>query len=964
MLHKLKAQGISNYLFCIVIGSFYIYSLALTIFSATIVRVSTFSLFTTGLISVLIFLVVFYNRITILVSSAALILFGLYVIHLIRADAFYPHFHPLIDHFNQLFFVVTGEVPYDPALARTIVWAVCLMLGAVVALLMLHKSNFIVFAAIGIAVFMLTWGPGFSRDPMSFLIFFFVFCALLIRKMNNSASATLMVAPICIIAIAITHINIPQTSDLFVRRHINQYLTRAGEAISDRIFELFNPTYFSFQSTGFSGAGGRLGGPVTLNSRAVMDVISPGGIYLSGAISNTYTGYRWIPTLQEGDIYTHGLTPGQFEMLETVAALIRGATMAHYSTNLSHAELMQLVGDIMGLNATYFGSVGVTAGNYHLHSYLPTATVTIDMGRQRTGTVFRPSNAWNLTFNPSGTDYLPQISVLPTGDIQAPRLMSRNTTYAMHFLNVNTHFGFVEEVLRQSSGGVYAARTPQTDWRNQIVTFDGRVAGTPFLSDARIFSFGGFWGLHDVGIGHGYWGEFTSAPLDSLLAYSVLQDTRIPDVFLDALNTGYFGIDQMLALFNAFGNYIYMMPQRGVLGQIGVVAPGTIGSERHNTHIPHESYLIQWLDTFSTDVLATYAEQVRYHFTQVPDIVPARVHELTMEIIEGATNDFDRVMAIRSYLLQFRYELNTVPVPPGVCFVDHFLFETQEGYCTYFASAMAVMARIAGVPSRYVEGFVLPPSRYDIVSTPVTNRMAHAWVEVYLEGFGWMIVEATPSYAFLMNPEEFLGAAPGTEFDQDWLREMHERMFSSGGWDPELDDWEYYWYYWEQGETMPTSPMPPNETDPVSIGARVGTAVRALFFMVLAGMALVAFARFMQLTYALIKVRRYEPNKKAITYFKGVLDLVIFNTVPMRDGETPKAFGTHTGKRFKFKGGSVYFEDLITLYYKAKYSPHTITVSEGNLMEEAYFDMINFIRQKNKPLKVIYLRYVRGLGAI
>jgi len=241
--------------------------------------------------------------------------------------------------------------------------------------------------------------------------------------------------------------------------------------------------------------------------------------------------------------------------------------------------------------------------------------------------------------------------------------------------------------------------------------------------------------------------------------------------------------------------------------------------------------------------------------------------------------------------------------------------------------------------------------------------MAHAWVEVYLEGFGWMIVEATPSYAFLMDPASFLGAEAGTVFDDEWIRQMRENMFG-GGWDPELDDWEYDWYYWQQAGTMPTSPMPPNETDPVSIGAHVGTVIRALLLMVLAGMVIVAFARFMQLTYALIKVRRYEPDKKAITYFKGVLDLVIFNTVPMRPGETPKAFGTHTGKRFKFKGGSVYFEDLITLYYKAKYSPHTITVSEGNLMEEAYFDMINFIREKNKPLKVIYLRYVRGLGAI
>jgi len=966
MLHKLKSQdAVANYIFCLVIGSIYIYSLAMTIFSATIIETGAVALFATGLVSIFIFLVVFYNRITILVSFALLVIFGLYIVYLVRADAYYPYFHPIITHFNQLFFVITGETPYDPALARTIVWAVCLLFGAIVATLMLNRSNFIVLATIGIAVFMLTWGPGFVRHQVGFLLFLFVFCVLLIRKMNDSAAATMMVAPLCAFAIVLIHINIPNTSDMFVRRQINQYLTRAGETVSDRIFEIFNPTYFSFQSTGFSGAGGRLGGPVTLNNRTVMDVVSPGGIYLSGATSNTFTGYSWIPTLNAGDIYTHGLTPGQFEMLETVAALIRGATIAQSESSISQAVLAEIAADARNLDPRHFSSIGVVAGNFYLHSYLPVDTVSIDMGRQRTGTIFRPINAWQLMFDPRAADYLPVTQVLPLGDMQAPGLMSRNTGYGMRFLNVDTQLGFIEEILRQSNRGIYAQRAEQAHWWLQHVTFGDYITGLDESADGwfdvrnillkdLLLSFEEDFGIIDDDVWNLWFGD-----------WDMWEDPRIPERIAQFAESDYFGIAQMQTLFDLFHSHVYVETQQsGAVSQFGPqILPGPVINVRHDAHIPHESYLLNWLDTFSASVLASYAQQVRYHFLDVPEIVPQRVHDLTMEIVHDKTNDFDRIIAIRDYLMQFPYTLNPVPVPRGVCFVDHFLFEGQEGYCTYFASAMAIMARIAGVPSRYVEGFVLPPSRYELAVTTVTNRMAHAWVEVYLEGFGWIIIEATPTYAFLMDPAQFIqsGMATGSLFEHiDW--------HNWNDWE-DWDEWEDYWYD-EHGTPPPwigsTSETPNgyDEPEPIITPRNIRAAIQTVILVVLAAIALVALARFVQITYVLIKARRYAPNKKALIYFKGVLDLVAFATVPLAPGETPQAYGKHNGKRFKFKGGSVYFEDLITLYYKAKYSPHTIKESEGNLMEEAYFDMINFIRAKNKPIKVIYLRYVRGIGAI
>ncbi|MNZ98488.1 Protein-glutamine gamma-glutamyltransferase [compost metagenome] len=102
----------------------------------------------------------------------------------------------------------------------------------------------------------------------------------------------------------------------------------------------------------------------------------------------------------------------------------------------------------------------------------------------------------------------------------------------------------------------------------------------------------------------------------------------------------------------------------------------------------------------------------------------------------------------------------------AVDFVDQFLFELMEGYCDYFSTSMAVMARSLGMPARWVKGFapgVLPASAYgppgdyymeeEINPTgsgtyTVRNSDAHSWVEIYFEGFGWVPFEATAGFSF------------------------------------------------------------------------------------------------------------------------------------------------------------------------------------------------------------------------
>lgn len=134
----------------------------------------------------------------------------------------------------------------------------------------------------------------------------------------------------------------------------------------------------------------------------------------------------------------------------------------------------------------------------------------------------------------------------------------------------------------------------------------------------------------------------------------------------------------------------------------------------------------------------------------LPETVPDRVGRRAEQVAAGAAHPYDKALAVERYLQGLPYELNTPPTPSGQDFVDYFLFELEEGYCVYSASAMVVLLRELGIPARLVEGFALPPSAQYTEDASgkrtysVLNSMAHAWVEAYFTGYGWVTFDPTP----------------------------------------------------------------------------------------------------------------------------------------------------------------------------------------------------------------------------
>ncbi len=126
----------------------------------------------------------------------------------------------------------------------------------------------------------------------------------------------------------------------------------------------------------------------------------------------------------------------------------------------------------------------------------------------------------------------------------------------------------------------------------------------------------------------------------------------------------------------------------------------------------------------------------------LPDAVEDGVYSLAAQITSGAPDAFSKAVAIRDWLADnCRYTLEVDYPPAERDFVSYFLLDSREGYCSYFASAMAVLCRAAGLPSRYVEGYSLHAAPGD--SVVLTGEDAHAWVEVYFDGVGWLTFDPT-----------------------------------------------------------------------------------------------------------------------------------------------------------------------------------------------------------------------------
>ncbi len=160
-----------------------------------------------------------------------------------------------------------------------------------------------------------------------------------------------------------------------------------------------------------------------------------------------------------------------------------------------------------------------------------------------------------------------------------------------------------------------------------------------------------------------------------------------------------------------------------------------------------------------TEPPSALAPALRERFTSVPADLDPRIRDLAAEIFRAAKTPAAKLHAVIRYFHEHYTYQYGIEVPPGQDPLAYFLLEQPPAHCEYFATGTAVLLRLAGVPARYVTGFITeeynPLGDYWLAR----NRDAHAWVEAYDDDLRrWVTVEPTVPDGLPAIPGGGLGA--------------------------------------------------------------------------------------------------------------------------------------------------------------------------------------------------------------
>jgi transglutaminase-like putative cysteine protease len=146
-----------------------------------------------------------------------------------------------------------------------------------------------------------------------------------------------------------------------------------------------------------------------------------------------------------------------------------------------------------------------------------------------------------------------------------------------------------------------------------------------------------------------------------------------------------------------------------------------------------------------------------------PPGLPRSVMTLAHDVTRNAPNDWEKAMAIKREIeSRCVYNLDAAAIPPNLDPVEVFLFQTREGYCDLFASAMTTLAQAAGMRARYVIGFFPIEGKMQDGKYVIHDTDYHAWCEIFFKDLGWVVFDATE------GARQIEGAERGSSVHGPW----------------------------------------------------------------------------------------------------------------------------------------------------------------------------------------------------
>lgn len=193
---------------------------------------------------------------------------------------------------------------------------------------------------------------------------------------------------------------------------------------------------------------------------------------------------------------------------------------------------------------------------------------------------------------------------------------------------------------------------------------------------------------------------------------------------------------------------------------IGRQKGASTGSYQLGCYSPLSETLQARISTQVKQMERAYEAEIAEAYTQLPDGVRERLLAYARAAgLRAASGPEDWLRVAQAVAETVAgagtYTERPGPAPDGADFATYFLEERPRGYCVHFASAAAALMRALDVPARYVEGYTLKTGNFKGNDAEITDRQAHAWVEIWVDGLGWTPIEATPGGAATLreNPD-------------------------------------------------------------------------------------------------------------------------------------------------------------------------------------------------------------------
>lgn len=775
---------------------------------------------------------------------------------------------------NTMLKIGTGY--HDDTVPNTmLMWSVglyILVLALPVYYFLVPRLRFYWLVIPGLSAFMTVWGLFRHVDRLAFYIFItmVIVCFIynkyiLYRKKDTERQQTpadtntiLFFLPVAVIIILF--------ASAFTVRNTPLEWPWLDEKINDWYWSLYEKykvdryDQFSLANTGF-GDPARLGGPIRPDSTPIMVVQAPTRVYLRGAVYDEYTGAGWSRSEEQQEAETSerymdhmelrygwkatGAAQGIYDLVgykEYLEGKIENPTVDNDNDDGTGTDTDTDV------DADVDSDNGIDIGN-DISAVENQSTSMIDTDESDENNVdidvIYDENQALAAFEAEPDDYLSFLRLE-----QIPQLLSKlhpEERLIIRHLNVRTKTLF-----------------------------------TPLKTYVPIN------GLPDYFLRESSEGLFEA---NSRLAGNSEYDYRYvqPAYGMNALDrffsSSYRGVYKDFQEANAA--FINMLEETGKL---------ELETESQELHNLLEIY----------EELNAYSDEVYTRYLKLPETVTQRVIDTALSLTQDSETTYDKVQALADYLRKnYTYTMEPDVPPTDRDFVDYFLYDGREGYCSYFASALCILSRAVGIPSRYVEGFVMPDKPDKNGFYHVTNQNAHAWVEVYLEGAGWITVEATPPYEGAMRYFVSLEEDTGEGYISQIPAEIPEQ-------------------YRNMGNQTPTNfDLPDINTETVTsadVLLWIGAVLLAVFL----------------LNFLVVLVRRQilwwmKPEKSIPKLYRYMVSLLRHAGCDIRLGETPKDYAKRVDERFQF----IYMTmaEMVEIFYNVRFGSH---IPDRNILKKVF----------------------------